>query len=118
EEAYQTHETHTHSLRLDVGQRYLAVTAPLSNAACFYSGKQVRAKADHYARLRKRLQHKGTRSATRRLVIISGRERRLKQATNHRISRCIVDKHPHCLIGLEDLTYIHERTKRRKGKKA
>jgi putative transposase len=103
---------------VDVGQRYLAVTARLDNGTSFYSGKQTRATADHYARLRKRLQHKGTRSATRRLVVISGRERRLKQATNHEISRRIVDQHPHSLIGLEDLTHIRDRAKRRHGKQA
>jgi len=111
-------ETHRHVVGVDVGQRYLAVTARQDNGASFYSGKAIRAKADHYARLRKRLQHKGTRSATRRLLIISGRERRLKQAMNHRISKCIVDQHPHSLIGLEDLTHIRERTKRHTGKKA
>src|SRR5205085_10438009 len=84
-------EIHNQVVGVDVGQRYLAVTATPKNQACFYSGKQVRAKADHYARLRKRLQQKGTRSATRRLLVISGRERRLKQACNHRISRRIVD---------------------------
>jgi putative transposase len=113
-----TPETHQHVVGVDVGQRYLAVTAQLDNGACFYSGKQTRAKADHYARLRKRLQHKGTRSATRRLVVISGRERRLKQATNHFISRRIVESHPHSIIGLEDLTHIRERTRRKHGKKA
>src|SRR5436309_3568832 len=113
-----TPETHQHVVGVDVGQRYLAVTAQLDNGASFYCGKHVRAKADHYARLRKRLQHKGTRSATRRLVVIAGRERRLKQATNHTISRRIVDSHPHSLIGLEDLTHIRERNKRKRGKKA
>ena len=118
EVADPTPETHQHIVGVDVGQRYLAVTAPLPNGASFYSGKQVRAKADHYARLRKRLQHKGTRSATRRLVIMSGRERRLNQATNHEISRRIVDQHPHSIIGLEDLTHIRERTRRKQGKQA
>src|SRR5256884_2280298 len=118
EVADPTPETHQHVVGVDVGQRYLAVTARLDNGASFYSGDQVRAKADHYARLRKRLQHKGTRSATRRLVVISGRERRLKQAINHTISRRIVDQHPHSIIGLEDLTHIRERTKRKRGKKA
>src|SRR6266581_86156 len=118
EAADPTPETHQHIVGVDVGQRYLAVTAPLGNGAFFYSGQQVRAKADHYARLRKRLQHKGTRSATRRLVIMSGRERRLNQATNHEISRHIVDQHPHSIIGLEDLTHIRERTRRKQGKEA
>jgi putative transposase len=90
---------------------YLA-TAQLDNGASFFSGKQSSAKADHYDRLRMRLQHKGTRSATRRLVVISGRERRLKAANNHTISRCIVENHPHSIIGLEDLTHIRERTRR------
>jgi IS605 OrfB family transposase len=116
--AEPTPEIHQHVVGVDVGQRYLAVTARQDNGASFYSGNAIRAKADHYARLRKRLQHKGTRSATRRLLIISGRERRLKQAVNHRISHCIVDQHPHSLIGLEDLTHIRERTKRHTGKKA
>ncbi|MGH2493246.1 MAG: RNA-guided endonuclease InsQ/TnpB family protein [Ktedonobacteraceae bacterium] len=104
---------------VDVGMRYLAVTATISNDSSFYSGKRVRARADHYARLRKRLQHKGTRSATRRMIAMSGRERRLKLHTNHRIAKSIVNAHPHTLIGLEDLTGIRERTKRRtrRGKK-
>ncbi len=36
----------------------------------------------------------------------------------HTISRRIVDQHPHSIIGLEDLTHIRQRTKRRHGKKA
>jgi putative transposase len=57
-------------LGVDVGQRYLATVATLDNGAQFYSGKEIRAKADHYARLQKRLQRKGTRSATRRRIAI------------------------------------------------
>jgi len=113
EVAEPTPETHTSVVGVDVGQRYLAVTATPKRDASFYSGKQVRATADHYARLRKRLQQQGTRSATRRLVVISGRERRLKAERNHLISRRIVEAHPHSIIGLEDLTHIRERTKRR-----
>ena len=111
-------EAHKQVVGVDVGQRYLAVTATPQNEATFYSGKEACAKTDHYARLRKRLQKKGTRSATRRLVVISGRERRLKQDRNHIISRHIVDQHPQSIFGLEDLTDIRERTKRKRGKKA
>jgi putative transposase len=118
EVAEPTPETHTTLVGVDVGQRYLAVATALQNQTSFYSGKQIRAKADHYARLRKRLQQKGTRSATRRLIAISGRERRLKQGCNHTISRHIVDRHPRSIIGLEDLTGIRERTKRKHGKRA
>jgi hypothetical protein len=41
-----------------VGQRYLATVATLGNRAQFSSGKETRAKADHYARLQKRLEPK------------------------------------------------------------
>ena len=103
---------------IDVGQRYLATVATLGNGAQFYSGKEVRAKADHYARLQKRLQRKGTRSATRRRIALGQRERRLKLNTNHTISKQILDTHPKSFIGLEELNGIRERTKRKRGKRA
>ncbi len=118
EVADPTPETHKAIVGVDVGQRYLAVTATPSGQTAFYAGKAVRARADHYARIRKRLQRKGTRSATRRLVIISGRERRLKLHTNHTIAKRIVEHHPQSIIGIENLTDIRERTKRKHSKKA
>jgi len=42
----------------------------------------------------------------------------LKHERNHWISRQIVTAYPHSLIGLEDLTHIRERRKRKHGKKA
>jgi hypothetical protein len=53
---------------VDLGQRYLATLTTPEDHTQFYSGKQVRAKADHYARLQTRLQRQGTRSATRRRI--------------------------------------------------
>ncbi len=113
-----TSEAHTQVVGVDVGMRYLAVTTTTTGQSDFYSGKSVVHKANHYARLKKRLQRKGTRSATRKLVQISKRERRLKQNCNHVISKRIVETHPHSLIGLEHLTDIRERTRRNHGKKA
>jgi putative transposase len=49
---------------------------------------------------------------------MSGRERRLKADANHVVSKRIVTQHPNSLIGLENLTDIRDRTKRRTGKKA
>jgi IS605 OrfB family transposase len=118
ESADPTPASHTQVVGVDVGVRYLAVTSTMQGKTLFASGKQIVAQADHYARLRKRLQRKGTRSATRRLVVISGRERRLKLNTNHTVAKGIIDRHPHALIGLEDLTAIRERTKRKRGKQA
>jgi transposase len=106
-----------HVVGVDVGQRYLATVATFQGKSQFYSGKAVRAKADHYARLRKRLQRKGTRSAKRRMMTLSGRERRFKLNTNHVIAKTIVNAHPYTLIGLEDLSGIRERTKRPKRRR-
>jgi putative transposase len=118
EVADPTPETHTGVTGVDVGVRYLAVTATTRGDHSFHSGKRIVPKANHYARLRKRLQKKGTRSATRRAVVIAGRERRLKQDANHIVSKRIVTRHHHSIIGLEDLKAIRERTRRKKGKQA
>jgi putative transposase len=118
EVADPTPAMHTSVVGVDVGVRYLAVAATTREKQSFHSGKRIVPKANHYARLRKRLQQKGTRSATRRLVIISGRERRLKQDANHVVSKRIVTRFPHTLIGLEELKDIRERTKRKRGRRA
>src|SRR6266566_9135345 len=102
EGANPTPETHSSVVGVDVGIRYLAVTSTTKGDCTFHTGKSIVPKANHYARLRKRLQQKGTRSATRRLVVISGRERRLKQDANHAVSTRIVTRHPSSIIGLED----------------
>ena len=101
---------------VDVGQRYLAVETNTHNQTLFFSGKQVRHKANQYHQARKTLQQKGTRSAKRRLVSLSGRERRFTAAVNHSISARIVS--PNTLIGLENLKHIRERTNRHSSKKA
>lgn len=69
--AEPTPDTHTGIVGVDVGVRYLAVTSTTRGECSFHTGKTVVPKANHYARLRKRLQKKGTRSATRRLVVMS-----------------------------------------------
>ncbi len=118
ERADPASETHTNIVGVDVGIRYLAVTSTTRGDRSFHTGKSVVHKANYYARLRKRLQQKGTRSATRRLIAISRRERRLKADANHVVSKRIVTRHPYALIGLEQLKDIRDRTKRKRGKKA
>jgi putative transposase len=110
-------ESHKDVIGVDVGIRYLAVTSTSTGKPTFHSGKAVRERANHYARLRKRLQKKGTRNATRRLRRIAQRERRLKQQANHTVAKDIVISHPTSLIGLEQLADIRERTKRRKRRR-
>jgi len=112
-----TCEHFTEVVGVDVGIRYLAVTSTSTGKAGFHPGKRVRHRANHYARLRKRLQHKGTRGSKRRLRRIEQRERRFKQQANHCIAKQIITEHPHALIGRENLTDIRERTRRRKRKR-
>ena len=117
EVADPTFESHKNVVGIDVGIRYLAVTSPSTGEPTFHEGKRVRHQANHYARLRKRLQQKGTRNATRRLRRIAQRERRLKQQANHVVSKHIVTTYPQALIGLEQLTDIRDRTKRRRRRR-
>ena len=112
-----TCEQLTDVVGVDVGIRYLAVTSTAKGKAGFHPGKRVRHRANHYARLRKRLQKKGTRGAKRRVRRIERRERRLKLQANHTIAKQIIEQHPHALFGLEQLTDIRERTKRKKRKR-
>jgi IS605 OrfB family transposase len=114
--AEPTCEHFTEVVGVDVGMRYLAVTSTSTGKAGFHSGKRVRHKANHYARLRKRLRQKGKRFAKHRLRRIEQRERRLKLQANHQISKQIMKEHPHTLIGLEQLTDIRERKKRKRKK--
>jgi putative transposase len=45
-------------------------------------------------------------------------ERRFKLSTNHTLAQQILDTHPHAFLGLEDLTVLRARTKRKQGKRA
>lgn len=102
---------------VDVGQRYIAVSADTRNKSKFFSGKEVRHKASRYVRARRSLQRKGTRSATRKLVALSRRERRFIADINHCIANKLIK--PGALIGLEDLTNIRDQTlPKKKGRKA
>ena len=112
-----TYEQFTEVVGVDVGIRYLAVTSTETGKTSFHPGKRTRHKANHYARLRKRLQQKGTRGAKHRLKRIEQRERRFKAQANHCIAKQIIKQHPHALIGLERLTDIRERTKRKKRRR-
>ena len=112
-----TFEQSTSLVGVDVGIRYLAVTSTSTGDPAFFAGKQTKHRANHYARLRKRLQQKGTRGSKKKLRRIEQRERRLKLQVNHQIAKQIVAAHPQAMIGLEELTDIRERTKARKRKK-
>jgi IS605 OrfB family transposase len=102
-------------LGVDLGQRNIAAD---SDGETFCGAHNANLRARH-ARLRRKLQRKGTKSAKRLL-----KRRRLKETSfaanvNHRISKVIVRKAKDTGrgIGLEDLTHIRERTTVRKGQR-
>ncbi len=103
---------------VDLGQRNLSVTEDTGNKISFFNGRSTLHKSNKYQIQRKSLQKKGTRSATRKLVSLSGRERRFKADVNHCMTKQIVEKD--IIIGMEELTGIRENTahKRRRGKRA
>jgi putative transposase len=97
---------------IDLGTRYLAVSTTADHQTQFLAGRAAVHQGEAFQRVRKRLQHKGTRSATARLRQFALRERRFKASTNHQVANRLVA--PATLLGLEDLTHIRERTKRTK----
>lgn len=109
---------HKQVVGVDVGRRYLAVATNLPNQTQFFPGKEIVRRANHYARLRKRLQQQGTRNAKVKILAIGARERRLKLDANHVVSKRIMERYPNALIGIEELSGIRERTRRKSGKRA
>jgi len=109
----------THSLNnvigIDFGRTDIAVTSNGDK----WDGKQLTKTRDRYARTRSSLQRSAstrTRATRRRarqiLVRLSGRERRFQTWLNHNISKFIILSAltNNCLVAIEDLTGIRERT--------
>ena len=85
-----------------------------------YSGKTINRVRCTYAHRRRNLQRKQTRSATRKLVKISGRQARFQKDVNHCISKTIVSdaQRTASAIALEDLGGIRERVTARRHQRA
>lgn len=91
---------------IDRGLYNLATT---SNGLKF-SGRQAMHVRKHYSKLRQSLQRKGTKSAKRRLKLLSGKEQRWMRDLNHRISKAIIQScKPGDIITMEDLKHIRDR---------
>ncbi|MFX0061700.1 MAG: RNA-guided endonuclease InsQ/TnpB family protein [Candidatus Hermodarchaeota archaeon] len=108
---------------VDIGINYIAVTSDTANQSYFYGGGRLKYTRWKYFKLRQELQHKGTRSAKRKLKTMSGRERRFVTDINHCISKKIVQnartKFKNPVIVLEDLKRIRNTAKcnSKKGKR-
>ena len=103
---------------VDVGQRYHLVAQDNQGGTMFASGRATNQTKDGFSRVKASLQRKGTRSATRRLIALSGRERRFIADRNHALAQQLLNRFPNALIGLEDLTNIRDRTEGRSNPKA
>lgn len=111
-------DQYVQAVGVDVGQRYLMTAGNPSGQALFVSGKQVRQKKDQFARRRRELQQKGTRSAKRRLMALEGRERRFTADVNHKTSYQVLKRFPQSIVGVEALDHIRDRIERRSSAKA
>lgn len=102
-------------LGVDLGVKNIAT----DSKGKIFSGDHVNGLRRRYAKVRKRLQHKGTKSAKRLLVKRKHKEQRFVKNINHIISKKLVDK-AECTdsgIKLEDLQGIRSRIKARKSQR-
>lgn len=100
---------------IDLGRTDLAISSDGES----FSGDEVKAKRDKFARSRASIQRKGTKSSKRLLKRLSGREKRYQAWVNHNISRRLVDSAyaANQAIALEDLTGIRGRTNQQRRNK-
>ena len=65
---------------------FLAVATNQDDEAVFYKGRHIKNAKAKFVRQRKELQHKGTRSAKRKLKQVAGRENRFMTDVNHQVA--------------------------------
>ena len=96
-----------HVVGIDRGLRQILTAYDEKGQTRFVNGTFIAKKRNHYARLRARLQAKGTKSAKRRLRSLSGRESRWMSDVNHQLSKTLVQTYgKQTLFVLEDLTGV------------
>lgn len=102
---------------IDRGINFVVTTYNSNHKTGFVSGRAIKQKRAHYAKLRKQLQMRQTPSARRRLKAIGQQENRWMQDVNHQVSKALVENNPkHTLFVLEDLSGIRNATERVKTK--
>ena len=117
EDAFYLHIVIVKEVDARDGTRVLGVDLNLKNVAVtstgsFYDGGDLLWGQNHYFRVRRSLQDKGTRSAKQALARLSGRETRFVLDRLHTISRRIVEEavtHDCAYIAVERLTDIRDR---------
>ena len=107
-----------------VPERFMGVDLGIVNIAAdstgtLHSGAEVEHVRQRCQCHRASFQHTGTKSATRRLKVMAGKESRFRRWVNHRTANTLVAKakDTKSAIVLEDLTGIRERTTVRHGQR-
>ena len=96
-----------HVVGIDRGLRQIITSYDEKGQTRFVNGSFIAKKRRHYAKLRARLQAKGTKSANRRLRSLSGGESRWMSDVNHQLSKTLVETYgKQTLFVLEDLTGV------------
>ena len=75
---------------VDRGMNFLAVATNQIDEVMFFKGRSIKDKKAKFVRQRKELQHKGTRSAKRKLKQVAGRENRFMTDVNHQVANEII----------------------------
>ena len=103
------------TLGVDLGRQRVAVDSDGE----IHEATEVNRVREHYPKVRRSAQSKGTKGAKRLLKRLSGREKRHQRAINHAISRRIIDKAKATgrTVAIEELTGIRGRTKVRKARR-
>ena len=99
---------------VDIGINNLAVLSTVDNKSIFFKGGEIKNRSNHYNRITRSLQIKGTRGSKKVLKRMSGKRFRFVKDSNHCISKKIVSfsvSSGNSLIALENLTGI-TRTRR------
>ena len=96
-----------HIVGIDRGLRQIITTYDNKGQTRFVNGSFIAKKRHHYAKLRSRLQSKGTKSAKRRLRSLNRRESRWMSDVNHQLSKTLIKTYDkQTLFVLENLTQI------------
>ena len=97
---------------VDLGMRFLISAIDSKDKHLFINGSDIIRRKAKFLKQRKDLQSLGTKSAKRKLKVISGKENRYQTNVNHCVSKALIDfAKDNSLIVLEDLTGININTK-------
>ncbi|AYM03619.1 RNA-guided endonuclease TnpB family protein [Levilactobacillus yiduensis] len=92
---------------IDRGLRFIATIFDQQRKTRFFDGKKILLKRHKFQKTRAELQHRGTKSAKKKLKQLQQRENRWMTDINHPLSKTLVTTYdPQTLFVLEDLTNV------------